>query len=295
MDYMKVIKFNPYHDKAGRFAPKNGDTYTGGKAASYAARNSSNSVDVNKLIDDTLSPADAKELKGILSDLSKGGGNYPVLDTQARYSVAGAGGKRIYTKERQALHRKIVNDYIEKHGTGVQKNPEVIFLGGLGGSGKSSFGKDGRNALGVYDESKYMVIDADKVKEMMPDFSGDKAAIYHEESSHILKLITRKARILNQNVVLDQTLASPKDSVLYEFKRSGYKTQAHYMFVSPETAAKRAILRWAGKGAGKRGRLVPPSVILGMKNNPKNFDRMVRIAHSSSFYDNSGDKPAKIF
>jgi predicted ABC-type ATPase len=206
-------------------------------------------------------------------------------------------GSREYTPERRAMHRKLIDDYLQKHGATATRGdpPEVLFLGGLGGSGKSSFGdKAKRNPLGVYKEKDFMVADADKIKELMPEYSGDKAAMYHEESSHILKQLLAHAQDAGINTVIDGTLSSPKTKLLQSFKDCGFKTGAFYMFVPPEIAAARALERWRGEGPGKRGRLVPPSIILASTQNPANYDSLLKVADHGGFYDNTGDKPKKV-
>ena len=61
--------------------------------------------------------------------------------------------------------------------------PTFIALGGRGGSGKSSL-----NGL-VYEESRAIVLDADHIKGMLPEYEGWNAHQVHEESSHVLESV----------------------------------------------------------------------------------------------------------
>jgi predicted ABC-type ATPase len=202
----------------------------------------------------------------------------------------------LYSKERQALHREIIGKYFEKHAAEKGNSPEMIILGGIGGSGKSSFGDQAKtNPLGLYQEKKFMVIDSDGVKAMIPGFNGGNAAVYHEESSYLMRKIVTRARAQGYNVVLDQTMSKPADATIQAFKKAGYKTAAYYMYVPPATAASRALSRWRSKGPGQRGRLVPPSIILGSTQNPKNFDRAAKMVDKHAFYDNQGAAPRLVF
>lgn len=294
--YARILKFNPYHDERGRFSSKNKDAFKGGKAAAYAAsKNTGKSAD--QIIDETLSKDDAAEVRGILKRLSGGGGPPPVQSTEDRYTEM-RNGRRVYTVERRKEHKKILGQLAADMDKYKGKPPpKMIVLGGLGGSGKSSFEKSGRGSVNVYDKKKFMVLDADAIKERMSylGYNGANAAEYHEESSYLLKQAIKLARAKHVNTVLDITMASPKDGMIHAFKKAGYKTEANYMFVSPEVAARRALLRWAGGGPGERGRLVPPDVILSMTSNPKNFDRTSKLVDSYAFYDNMGSAPKRVF
>src|SRR5690606_24786573 len=110
------------------------------------------------------------------------------------------------------LHRKIAAHFLSPERIraatppdGVQ--PTFTLLGGRGGSGKSWFkGK-------VYDPNKAIVLDADEIKGMLPEYEGWNAHQVHEESSDILEGLLRKARELGLNVVLDGTLKTAKSAL----------------------------------------------------------------------------------
>ncbi len=206
----------------------------------------------------------------------------------------------VWNADRAAFHRKLIFDGTEINGKKVPgllapdrvkaatppngERPTFIALGGRGGSGKSAL-----NGL-VYEESRAVVLDADHIKGMLPEYAGWNAHQVHEESSHVLESVLAMAKILGVNVVLDATMKTGKsiESKVDEFKDAGFRTEAHYMHLPRQEAAKRAISRFLG--GGERGRFVPPEVVLGNTKNEENFDRIKSKVDAWSFHDNSGEK-----
>lgn len=207
-----------------------------------------------------------------------------------------------WNEERAALHRKIIFEGVEVGGKKVPgllhpdrikaatpqpgERPTFIALGGRGGSGKSSL--NGR----VYDEGRAIVLDADHIKGMIPEYEGWNAHQVHEESSHVLETVLAMAKILGVNVVLDATMKTGRsiEDKVDDFKRGGFRIEAHYMHLPRQEAAKRAIGRFLG--GGEKGRFVPPEVVLGNTKNEENFDKIKAKSDAWSFHDNSGEKGA---
>ena len=205
-----------------------------------------------------------------------------------------------WSEQRAALHRKLIFDGVEINGKKVPgllhpdrikaatpapgERPTFIALGGRGGSGKSSL--NGR----VYDESRAIVLDADHIKGMLPEYEGWNAHQVHEESGHVLESVMAMAKILGVNVVLDATMKTGKsiEEKVDDFKNSGFRIEAHYMHLPRQEAAKRAVSRFLN--GGEKGRFVPPEVVLGNTKNEENFDKIKSKADSWSFHDNSGAK-----
>lgn len=195
-------------------------------------------------------------------------------------------GKGHYKKERQELHKKILNDLFFHANSAKPKNgekPTFMVLGGRGGSGKSKF--DGL----VYDRSKYIVLDADAIKEKLPEYKGYNAFEVHEESSDILNKALKIARKKGLNVVLDGTMKSlgSTEKKIKTFNDAGYNIEMYYMHLPREKAAERAIERFMGNS----GRYVPLNILLNMKNNEANFDKLKKYASKWAFYNN--DVPSK--
>jgi predicted ABC-type ATPase len=195
-------------------------------------------------------------------------------------------GKGHYKPEREARHKKILNDLFINENMAKPKDgekPTFMILGGRGGSGKSKF--DGL----VYDRSKYIVLDADAIKEKLPEYKGYNAFEVHEESSDILKKALKIARKKGLNVVWDGTMKSLKsvESKINDFKNSDYDIEMYYMHLPREKAAERAI----GRFMGNNGRYVPLDVLLDMKENENNFNKLKHNASKWAFYNN--DVPSK--
>ena len=216
-----------------------------------------------------------------------------------------------YTEQRKILHEKILwsggEVYDSKTGgkkwvPGLLANannskpasgekPTFTILGGRGGSGKSSFKYD------VYDPDKCIVIDADAIKEMMPEYEGWNAWQVHEESSDIVESALEFARINGLNVVLDATMKTAKTAIekVQAFKDKGYRTEAHYMHLPRQEAAKRAVQRFLD--GGEHGRLVPIDAVLKNTTNEAAFDQIKKMTDAWSFSDNNvpkGQKPILI-
>jgi len=227
----------------------------------------------------------------------------------------------IYTPERAALHNKILyegvegydpdtggkkwyngilnQDAVHKASVGVNEKPTFTILGGRGGSGKSAFsGVDEKTGLPkfpeakVYDKEKAIVFDSDHIKHMLPEFAGFNANQVHEESSFILQEALDIARQQRLNIVLDGTLKSSAADKIALFKADGYRTEAHYMHLPRDEAAKRAVARYLGP----TGRYVPAEIILGNVNNEANFDELRALVDDWSFRDNNvpRGKPPKL-
>ncbi len=204
-------------------------------------------------------------------------------DTQTRYKKNG-----VYTEERQKLHDEILTD-IFKNAESARppkgQEPTVIFLGGRGGSGKSKF-----NGL-VYDESKYIVLDADKIKDKLkPEYQGFNASEVHEESSEILSKAIEIAQDNKFNVVIDATMKSlgSTERKIQSFANKDYNIEMYYMHLPRIKAAERAISRFTGE---EGGRYVPLVELLKMKDNEDNFDQLKYYASKWAFYNN--DVPRK--
>lgn len=197
-----------------------------------------------------------------------------------------------YYKERQVLHKNIINTLFENEKSAMPKDGEkanFIMLGGRGGSGKSKF--EGM----VYNKKDYIVLDADAIKEMIPDYKGYNAFQVHEESSELLKQALDRAKQKGLNVVLDATMKTEKsvETQLKDFSGAGYDVEMHYMHLPREISSQRAL----GRFMGESGRYVPLDVLLSMKNNEENFDKLKKYAKKWSFYDNnveSKETPPKL-
>lgn len=198
-----------------------------------------------------------------------------------------------YTTQRKLLHEKIVDEMFSERAVARAlpaegERPTLTMLGGRGGSGKSWLtGKDG-----PVDATRAILLDSDHIKSLLPGYQGWNAALYHEESSHILSMADKRATDLGVNVINDATLKS-KSTVgkrVAQYEAADYQLEGFYMYLGPDDAAGRAMSRFS-KGGTFTGRFVPPEVILGNTANEKNFDEMSPKFVRWGVYDNSGKSP----
>lgn len=189
-----------------------------------------------------------------------------------------------YTPERQELHKKIIEHFLSpervKAATpGPGEKPSFTILGGRGGSGKSWF--EGN----VFHPDKAIVLDADHIKSMLPEYAGWNAAQVHEESGDLFDHITAAAHKAGLNIVHDATMKTTKKAValVQHFKDSGYRVEAHYMHLPRQIAAQRAVARFLGKTR----RYVPPAVVLSNTSNEASFDAVKPLVDAWSFRDNN--------
>ncbi|MCW5602617.1 zeta toxin family protein, partial [Nitrosomonas sp.] len=168
----------------------------------------------------------------------------------------------------------------------TRRNDSVCITGN---SGKSWFTGN------VYDPNKFVVLDADHIKSMLPEYEGWNAHQVHEESGEIFDRAVEFARSYGLNIVLDKTMKTAKSAIadVRAFKEAGYRTEAHYMHLPRQEAAKRAVARFLGKTK----RFVPPEVVLSNTTNEHSFDQVKHLVDSWSFRDNNvspGQQPILI-
>lgn len=194
-----------------------------------------------------------------------------------------------YEAQREVLHHKIISEILSpervKAATPAEgEKPTFMILGGRGGSGKSSF-----NGL-VYDPSRFIVLDNDHIKSLLPEYEGWNAWQVHEESSDLFDEITDLAEKMGLNIVHDATMKTTDKAValVQRFNESGYNTEAHYMHLPRQEAAKRAVSRFLH--GGENGRYVPVKLVLSNTTNEASFDAIKGLVHKWSFRDNNVPK-----
>lgn len=193
-----------------------------------------------------------------------------------------------YTPERQKVHAQIIAsiltpEAIAKAMPAAGEKPVMTMLGGRGGSGKSWLSGE----HGPVDASKSLLIDSDAIKAQLPGFEGWNAALYHEESSHILEQLGEMSRTNGLNVTYDATMKNGDQVAqrLAQHQAAGYDVHGYYMFVPPEEAAVRAAHRFY-KGGKANGRYVPPAVVLANQTNEESFDKVKGSMAKWAIYSN---------
>lgn len=276
--FAAVLKANPYHDAKGRFASANSVSLS-----SLYAQNDDPTITAEKVLS-KFNLSDRHEIA------------YRAAQAEAApSSMVQHSSKGVFTDERKKLHAEIVAEYftperVKKATPAEGEEPTLVILGGRGGSGKSAF-TNGK--ITEFDSDKFMLLDSDHIKErLQPPYKKWNAAEVHEEASYIHASIMAEAKLRGLNVVNDATLKSMRiESEILKFKEAGYKVEGHYMFVPRQISAVRAVTRYLSKGSDRRGRLVPPNVLLENTENERNFDELKKHFTHWSAWDNSGTEP----
>lgn len=122
-----------------------------------------------------------------------------------------------YTPDRQRLQDKIVHSFLDRHNFNKnQKRRTAIYMCGIFGSGKTKTLK-WMNENKMIDLDSFVLIDPDKIKHLLPEFSdllkddlknGTKHAskAVHKESTYISLLIEKKAIDMGVNYIVDGSL-----------------------------------------------------------------------------------------
>lgn len=214
--------------------------------------------------------------------------NPKATDTAQRHSSARGKGVEpdpttVWTAERQKLHDDIVKHFL-KDGK-ISKNPTFTMSGGGPASGKGFMLK--KTGL---DQPGKVVIDADEIKKLIPEYAemqkaggkkGLKAAAYvHEESSYLAKRIMGEAADAGFDVVLDGTGDNGVKSLgkkVKKMKEKGYRVEAKYVSADTEVAVQRNWDRFL-----KTGRLPPEHML---RNVHRDVSRTVPKALADDLFD----------
>lgn len=244
-----VEKFNPYHDRRGRFTSASGaNSFTiGGKGKGQQT------AIANEKKRHQVVPNGTGSTKVDMGDIAEG--------KHSLQKHVDKNGK--LTAEREKLHDEIVMRALE----GIEKaqgQQTFYMMGGGPASGKSTVIKQG--AVDVPDNTKAAYIDPDWCKAQLPEYqamvkAGDKSAasFCHEESSALAKRISTAAQKNGYNVVYDGTGDGSVKSVekkLAEAKANGLVTKGVYVTVPTDIAVERSNARGI-----KTGRVVPEKTI----------------------------------
>jgi predicted ABC-type ATPase len=173
-----------------------------------------------------------------------------------------------YTPERRELHRQIVERHLRGHVR--QDQPEILFMGGGGASGKSTMLRSGMVAA----PGDSVLVNPDVVKSMLPEYDQsikegrDEAAVWsHEESSDVAKLIHQTALYLGLNITVDKTKIKPED--VRAARERGYKPSGAVATVPIPLALERAKIR-----AEKTGRKIHEAeLIKAHQTAARDFER----------------------
>ena len=204
-----------------------------------------------------------------------------------------------WTPERRKLHDQIVNDFLKD--AVPQANPQLMFMGGGGGAGKTTAIKSGLIDL----PPNGVIINADDLKELVPEFKGLQlagdpswAAAAHEESSYLAKRLREAGVERRVNITMDALGSDPSKVItqVAQARAAGYSTRASYVSIEPDEGVRRAQKRFADAVAkGEPGRKISDEVVLHAHRGANDaFEQVASIVDEAVLIDNSGAVPAMI-
>lgn len=288
--FSEIIKFNPYHGKDGRFSSASAGasfTYAPGKSKAHdnaiAREKQETARRANRQYGSTPLGDAIEEIKsGTENSLSK---------------YIGKDGK--LTPEREALHRKIIDDYLYGK-TGVEGQATMRMNGGGPASGKGSLDE----VAGTFDKKHHLKIDPDDIKEKLPGYkemtekTTEAAGYYHEESSALAKRLSEVCFSENLNITYDGTGDGSESSVMKKIngaRAHGYKVTATYATVDVDEALRRNQARYDhAVEKGEPARLPNPNFVAKCHAKVTNIslkcaDKFDKI----ELYDNNGPRGSK--
>jgi len=200
-----------------------------------------------------------------------------------------------YTPERKALHKEIFKAFMgHVPSVSTGKIPVAVMLMGGPATGKGSLTK-------TVPDKTFVKVDADRIKEMLPDYqemvaNGDKnaASYVHKESGMLASRMRDYAKKNRQNMVLDGTgrYAGSYHHRMGELQDAGY----HVQLMMPYVDDVEKVVRRANQRGAETGRHVPESFI--RQNHDQisdNFMGLSKVANSAFLFDNSGDKMRMVY
>lgn len=200
-------------------------------------------------------------------------------------------GRATYVDEtnKPVLHQTIVDMMSE--GVAPAKSPEALLTMGGPGAGKSSI-----LAGLIADQSKYVTVNSDDVKESLPQYqagvkAGDRkiASKVHEESKTVAKSLQQKAITNHSNLIYDATGAAKKDydDLITKLEQQNYRIKLVMVHVEVEEGLRRVRAR-----AEETGRDVPEGNVKAMypRIGP-NFLALVPKSDQALLYSNMGKTP----
>lgn len=170
-----------------------------------------------------------------------------------------------YTPERLALHKAIVAKTLpEDTKAAPGTRPHAVILIGAPGSGKTSAGSAVVPSL--IGKEKLAVINADDVKEQLPEYKGWNAAAVHQESADIVeKEMVPQALAGGHNMLLDITgnNTDKMGKIVAALGARGYDVSLVSVSAPTHATAGRVWNRFLSQG-----RFVPPEYSVAVDGNP---------------------------
>jgi predicted ABC-type ATPase len=164
-----------------------------------------------------------------------------------------------YTKERQKLHKDIIDEFKGNLVCIQQDEPIAILMGGSPASGKSTFLR--KYAPYLLDD-EILRIDADEVRSQLPEYDGWNASATHLETKDIVNTLLSDRTIglpCEYDIIYDGTMNNTKAylPLIKLLRKLGYKIYVVYI----DNVPKPVIEKRVKERYQKSGRFVPLEVV----------------------------------
>ena len=164
-----------------------------------------------------------------------------------------------YTKERQKLHKEIIDEFKGNLVCIQQDEPIAILMGGSPASGKSTFLR--KYAPYLLDD-EILRIDADEVRSQLPEYDGWNASATHLETKDIVNTLLSDRTIglpCEYDIIYDGTMNNTKAylPLIKLLRKLGYKIYVVYI----DNVPKPVIEKRVKERYQKSGRFVPLEVV----------------------------------
>ncbi|WP_194270883.1 zeta toxin family protein [Fictibacillus phosphorivorans] len=173
--------------------------------------------------------------------------------------------KGTYTKEREALHQKIMATLIKKSKMDNLQPPIAVLVGGGSASGKTSL-CESIVKKNIKKKKRHLItIDPDEIKKLIPEyksfqkkFPSSAASLVHKESVDISEMLIQHMLETKRSFLLEGTMAKTGKyvSLVNSLQKRRYEVIVYIVDVPVDVAIKREAIR-----AKKTGRSIPRYVI----------------------------------
>ena len=236
-------------------------------------------------------------------DISKPNPDDMIYNTLGEHCMKDANGNLVMTPEREALHQEIVNDIFKDATKPADGKKVATFLGGGSAAGKGTI--QGSGEVGFPSKTESPVIDADVIKESLPEYADtafsdqhkNAASFAHEESSSLAKRAMQAAYANGYNFTLDGTGDGNVESMkkkIEEAQRNGYSVEGVYVTCPTDLAVERNAAR---SKTDKYNRLVQEGTVRDIHSKVSHvFPQIASLMDHVVLYDTAqpGGKPVKI-
>lgn len=208
------------------------------------------------------------------------------INTENLNSTVNSEGRRVWTTERETLHKEILRDFLSSW-ENVPYRREAVLSGGLAGGGKTTTLTNHTH----YDLNSYAFLSPDDVKlamsekGMFPAIHGlttmEVSALGYEESCYVTNLLFQDCLDKGRNLIFDTTMGShvATTAKLNPMREHDYLMSAVFIDIQISTSLRRSQERhrhglneFLTTGEGHGGRLLPRyAVKRQVPDNPHSF------------------------